>query len=345
VNFGIPATHCNPSNAAAHDPQRLLGVVRHAAQRLVANLEQACRLTGHWSNAAQTAALVDGALANCMQALADTGCVGEANRLPSNELWQIAGHRLEVGWLQHRARFKPRGYAGDYELLERICAQKCCADPLGQAFDAYFQRQAAPHAVRCRTQAVAAAIVAQGLTRVSLPFRVVSVGSGPAQDVYQALAVLPESRRQSMQVVLLDLDPDALDFARRRLAPLLPQAALHCLHENLSRLPVRPKKAQLLAAADVLVCTGLFDYLDDASAVAMLRLFWQQLAPAGLMLVGNFAPHNPTRAYMEWIGNWYLIYRTRQQMIDLALQAGIRTEHFAIAAEPMGVDLFLSARK
>ncbi len=63
------------------------------------------------------------------------------------------------------------------------------------------------------------------------------------------------------------------------------------------------------------------------------------------MLVGNFAPHNPTRAYMEWIGNWYLIYRTAKQVGKLAVAAAIPPDRFTVSSEPLGIDLFLIARK
>jgi len=77
----------------------------------------------------------------------------------------------------------------------------------------------------------------------------------------------------------------------------------------------------------------------------MLRWFWEQLAPGGSLLVGNFAPHNPTRAYMEWIGNWYLIYRTVEEMHELAARAGIPADQVTIGCERLGVDLFLAGRK
>src|SRR5262245_9412003 len=77
---------------------------------------------------------------------------GEENRLPSSEIWKVAGPLLERGWLQNRARTKPRGYAGDHELLARIFSGQLCEDRLGQLFDRYFQDQAAPQAVRNRMQ-------------------------------------------------------------------------------------------------------------------------------------------------------------------------------------------------
>ena len=66
-------------------------VVRTAAATLVERLEEAERLTAHWFDERLADALVDAALSECLVHLAATGCWGEANRLPSSELWRIAG--------------------------------------------------------------------------------------------------------------------------------------------------------------------------------------------------------------------------------------------------------------
>jgi hypothetical protein len=345
LNFGVPASEWTLAVPTVRESGPLLAMVAEAAENLVADLERARALTGQWADRQLTEALVDGALSNCLHALAQTGCWGENNRLPSGELWRIAGALLELGSLQVHARFKPRGYAGDFQLLGRIWADDHCDHPLGAAFDRYFQRQAAPQAVRFRTREIASALVADCLSRDGSSYRVVSIGSGPAIDIQRAVAMLPAARRRMLQVTLMDLDPQALDFARQQLEPLLPAGALLCRRENLARLPARPDAAAALAGADFLVCSGLFDYLEDETAVAMLRLFWRQLAEEGRLLVGNFAPHNPTRAYMEWIGNWYLLYRTAQQLAELARHAEIPADRFRVAAEPLGVDWFLVARQ
>jgi len=61
--------------------------------------------------------------------------------------------------------------------------------------------------------------------------------------------------------------------------------------------------------------------------------------------VGNFAPHNPTRAYMEWIGNWYLVYRTAEHLARLADQAEIAESRVAVGREALRIDLFLIGRR
>jgi hypothetical protein len=367
---------------SAQGDEAVLSAVRAAAGQLLAALEQAEQLTGGWADQPLAAALVDAALSACLSRLAQTGLWGEANRLPSSELWKIAGPLLEVGVLQHAARFKPRGYAGDFQMLARICDGYRCDHPLGRAFDEFFQNQAAPQAVRARTEQTAAAIASDCLSRDRRGYHVVSVGSGPGLDVCRALSMLPQDRRAVIRVTLLDMDPDALHFAQTRLEPLLPEGAtgtlrggqkatwglsrfsrsengtvpfrnreavarprLTCIRTNLFRLPQNADPSVVLEPADFLVCSGLFDYLEDEPAAAMLRWFWEQLAPGGLLLVGNFAPHNPTRAYMEWIGNWYLVYRTADALAELAARAGVPAGQATVGSERLGVDLFLAGRK
>ena len=96
---------------------------------------------------------------------------------------------------------------------------------------------------------------------------------------------------------------------------------------------------------DLILCPGLFDYLEHTAAVGLLRLFWQQLAPGGTLLVGNFAPNHATRAYMEWIGNWYLNYRSYEAMVDLADRAEIPTDCLQIGTEATGSDWFSGCTK
>lgn len=317
---------------------------RDAGSRLVHDLTEAARLSSNWHDEPLGYALLATAMDRCLSRLAATGCWGKANQLASSEFWSIAGPLLDVGWLQPRARHKPRGYAGDYEMFVRFWQHTCDDRPPACLFDRYFQAQAAVEAVRSRTRWLAAAIVAQAISHDDhQPFHVVSVGCGPAIEIELAADCLPAARRNRLQVTLLDFDPDALDHARERLAGVLRDEQLVTLRDNLHRLPERPRAADSLPEADLLYCPGLFDYLPDETAEAMLRFFWRRLGERGRMLVGNFAPHNPTRAYMEWIGNWYLIYRTTGDLAALATAAGLPEGSFAVIAEPLGIDLFLEA--
>jgi SAM-dependent methyltransferase len=267
--------------------------------------------------------------------LATTNLWGPANREPSFGMWQEAGDILQHGWLQLRAREKPRGYAGDHEMLGAIYQNRVTDNPRGISFDRFFLRQAAPQAVRNRMD-----LVRHEIARREREYRkIVVIGSGAGLEVAAALQQSPAGANDEFW--LLDLDPVAVSLAEQNLAPLVPAGNLHCLAENLVRLPNKRRLVEKLQNASLVVCTGFFDYLEEAPAADLLRLFRQLLRPAGQALVFNFAPWNPTRAYMEWIGNWYLIYRTRQDLTQLAAAAGIPADNFAITAEAGGIDLLL----
>ena len=333
------------SNADGLSEDALMLCVGEVAEQLNRDFQQAEELTDGWRDTDLTYRLVQTAMRECLDRLAETGCWGEANRLPSSVLWQTAKHWLEVGSLQLRARTKPRGYAGDFQMLGKICSGYLCDHPLGNAFDRFFQSQIAPQAVRNRTALIAEAIVRFARERRAAPMHVASIGSGPAIDVERALQQLTATERHNVRVTLMDMDPAALDHARGRLEPLLDEGQLRCVRENLFRLTQRNETGGQFQTIDFLVCSGLFDYLDDGAVVAMLSDFWKLLSPSGELMVFNFGPANTSRDYMEWIGNWYLVYRDARTMMDLSRQARLDEDRVSVAAEDTGANLYWKARK
>jgi extracellular factor (EF) 3-hydroxypalmitic acid methyl ester biosynthesis protein len=159
------------------------------------------------------------------------------------------------------------------------------------------------------------------------------------------LLQLTPDERAAVAITLLDLDPAAIDFAQAQLKLLIPSERVTVASGSILKLPVRPRLAEPLQGTDLLLCPGIFDYLDDEEAAAMLRLFYGTLAPGGRMTVFQFAPHNPSRALMEWIANWYLIYRDEAQFRSVVKLADIPSRCASFGAEPLGVDLFVTAIK
>jgi hypothetical protein len=48
---------------------------------------------------------------------------------------------------------------------------------------------------------------------------------------------------------------------------------------------------------------------------------------------------------MEWIGNWYLTYRTQGELAELAQVAGIPAAAVRLGVERAGVNLYLQAER
>jgi SAM-dependent methyltransferase len=321
------------------DISRVLPRVRDIAADLAKNLEAIeHNRAADRSDAEQIYESLSIVLNNCLTDLADLNFWGPDNRLPSSEIWNAAANWLARGWLQNQARTKPRGYAGDHEMLTRIYENWCCDDPLGRLFDRYFQAQSAPQAVRNRmrmmSEWIGDRLSVNRLTKIAV------VGSAFGIEIRDALTSATAEARQSLTAVLLDLDPAALEFARNELQPLLPPEQLILQPTNLFRLSDRASLATKLADSNLILCPGLFDYLDDTAAVELIRCLFRQLAPGGRLIIFQFAPQNPTRAYMEWFANWYLTYRDQDAFQRLVELAGLQNASIEFAAEPLGIDLY-----
>jgi extracellular factor (EF) 3-hydroxypalmitic acid methyl ester biosynthesis protein len=176
------------------------------------------------------------------------------------------------------------------------------------------------------------------------PLRIAVVGSAFGLEIRDALARLEEAARAAISVALLDLDPAAIDFARANLAALLKPEQLAAISTNLFRLPERTAAAEPLRGSQWIFCPGMFDYLDDVAAIAMIQCLYGQLTPGGRLIVFQFAPHNPTRAYMEWLGNWYLTYRDAAALGRLVESANLSGAEVSYGAEALGVDLYAMIR-
>lgn len=287
--------------------------------------------------------------------LAISGLPLPEQRAVSSQLWEQSKNILALGELQAHARHKPRGYAGDFELLSKICNHYRSPDTIGSYFDAYFQAQAAPSAVRGRIELVtrwAISHLSAFADDSSQPKpHLVSIGCGAGEDLLNACKAVSPAVLPQTSLTLLDLDPAAVEFAGQAFNSQFAQqnlpalARFVCQQANLVRLAKRKDLKQLLTSATQIYCTGIFDYLADDVAQDLLACFWEQLAPGGSLYVFNFAPHNPTRAYMEWIGDWYLIYRTESDLQKLALSAGIPESAIFHGSEPQGIDLYIAASK
>src|SRR5262245_11229464 len=108
-----------------------MSIFRTAAETLLADLARAESETDGWRDQAAGQALVNLALDRSLTTLTSTGLWGRDNQLPSSEFWQVAGPILQLGSLHCRARFKPRGYAGDYETFIMFWECFTCDHPLG----------------------------------------------------------------------------------------------------------------------------------------------------------------------------------------------------------------------
>ena len=72
----------------------------------------------------------------------------------------------------------------------------------------------------------------------------------------------------------------------------------------------------------------------------MVELFCTMVKPGGTVIVSNVATRNPRKAWMEYVMEWNLIYRDKNEMMDLVPE-GLKVKDATVGAEATGVNLLL----
>ncbi|MEA2627503.1 MAG: extracellular factor 3-hydroxypalmitic acid methyl ester biosynthesis protein [Candidatus Binatota bacterium] len=243
-----------------------------------------------------------------------------------------------AGWFLRRAFEKPRGYPGDYLLLQRIYEGSVSGDGLGALLDRSFLDSATARAARARPRAIANLLKSQALDR-GATVRVCSLGCGPAQELEDAF----EGRGDGIAAVvatLVDIDPGALRAARRRLRHV-PGIDLTLVRENLHRFVATTDRR-----FDVVLCVGVFDYLSDSRVVDAINGIHALLAPDGIFLFGNCDDRLPPedRFCMEHVVRWHLAYRDRERLHALAAETPFR-DVATTSVDPAGIQLLATLRR
>jgi extracellular factor (EF) 3-hydroxypalmitic acid methyl ester biosynthesis protein len=241
---------------------------------------------------------------------------------------------LEIGLLCHHSRTKPLGYAGDHILIDMIYQQSVADTDTGKLLDDFFHRQKAPTAVRNRKSFFINTFVE--LCKKKQSPSILDIACGPCRDVAEAFEEAGELAG-GVSFHCVDMDPRAIEYAQSvvqtgRATQICWQAT------DVFRLRTRKKH-------DLVWSAGLFDYLNDRLAAALLRKMWDATIEGGEVIVGNFHISNPDRAWMEWCGDWHLIHRNEDDMRYLCHRAGLPTDSIRFHYEPTGINMFLRLAK
>ena len=248
--------------------------------------------------------------------------------------------------LLRRAYEKPLGYAGDYEMMNMLYRDHAEGSSLfAKTLNVYAAGEPAAQANINRIEylgdMIRAALKASNAPRV----RVASVGCGPARELVALLERSPELGCR-LDVALIDQEERVITFCERTLGPLAARTGmrLHLIRESVRRLLTSRQLSATLGQRDIIYSAGLFDYLNTRSFQALLASLYEALAPGGMLAVGNVAAHNPTRWFMEYWLDWFLIHRSAEELLAFAADLHPAPASVEVDAEPLGVNLFLRIR-
>ena len=253
-----------------------------------------------------------------------------------------------------RAYEKPLGYAGDYQLVDMMIRPPYEGNTLfAKIINAWLLKQSPTQGHRNRIKYLTERIELETyrIARAGGTARVFNFACGPAVEVQNFFR---SSFSEKVELTLADFNDETLEHARQTLGKIknLLQLQTPVRFQKKSVVQLIRESHQLAAAGkpqyDFVYCAGLFDYLPDPTCKQLMNIFYAFLAPGGLLVTTNvndaLNASRPFRYSMEYILDWNLIYRSRNQMVELVPDC-VAAEDVIVTTEGTGTNVFLEVRK
>lgn len=252
----------------------------------------------------------------------------------------------------HRTYSKPLGYAGDYEMVNMILREPLEGGSLyAKAVNGWFLRQWPAEAHRNRISYLTERLCEEALrgARRKQPVRILNLGCGPAHEIIQFLT--ESDLCQHAEFFLWDFNDETVERTGRSLEECRKKfnrrTSIHVTKKSVHQVlkdGVRAAPGAKLPQYDYIYCAGLFDYLTDKTCKQIMAIFYEWLAPDGLLAITNVVDCKPFRNMLEFLLDWHLIYRDTAQGRGLIPRAA-NPDYCRILRDSTEVNLMVEVRK
>ncbi|HET7626289.1 MAG TPA: class I SAM-dependent methyltransferase, partial [Verrucomicrobiae bacterium] len=177
--------------------------------------------------------------------------------------------------------------------------------------------------------------------------RIFNMGCGPAKEIQDFLR--HRSTDQRTDFTLVDFNDETLAYTSKTLSDIARKydspTEIRLIKKSVNQLIKEAFKLQSSSEKyDIVYCAGLFDYLSDPICKKLLNVFYDLVAPGGLLIATNVDDSNPSKGWMEFVLDWHLVYRNGSQFAHLRPDAA-SSDDLIVRSVGTGVNIFLEVRK
>jgi len=236
---------------------------------------------------------------------------------------QLIGTWIYKSSIVKRGFEKPRGYPGDYKMLEIVYDNKSISKGIGVYFDNNFLKS--PYAVAVRIRKNRLREMLQGYINKTTLNRVniLNIACGSCREIKELLPAL--KTKSSIVFYCLDWDEEALKFSQDTLLGVAPKnIEFKFIKEDIMNLVKNESSSQTLGKENLIYSIGLIDYLPDMVLKKLIYALYQLLQKDGKLILTHknrdktFPPLPP-----DWFCDWKFVPRNKEEAIHLFYNCGI----------------------
>jgi len=232
---------------------------------------------------------------------------------------EMIGNWVYQSSIMKHALVKPRGYPGDYKIIEIVYNEKLLSDKIGGYFDQYFLDNPYATAVRNRKDLMKDILMSKALSlKDNQEFKILNVACGSAREIKDLFnSSIP--CKGKMKFILIDHDEEALNFSKQTLTPIKPSwADVEFIKDNLFRFRKENKKyLTKYGNQNLIYSIGLADYLPDKILTKFFEFCDVALAPSGKFIIAHKDKDKYVPLPHNWFCDWNFIPRNEPEFIQL----------------------------
>lgn len=245
------------------------------------------------------------------------------------------------GWIINRARTKPRGFPGDYQMLLAIYDGVPLAHGLGGYLDRWCLKMTLGRAVNSRLQR-AKTFLLNEFSHKTGTLNVLDIASGPGREFRSMHGQKFECQ---INMTCLDTDEGALEYVRRHVQNQAPaNFTFQFTNHNAFRMRTPEKIINLFGRQDIIYSVGLADYIPDRLLVPMLASWKDALTDDGCVYVAFKDKRFYEEVEYQWLMDWSFVQRDERDCRNLLEQAGYDMNNVEVERDPTGVIISFLAR-
>lgn len=239
------------------------------------------------------------------------------------------------GWIAGRARSKPSGFPGDFEMLCKLYFDPIQTNGIGAYLDKIMMNLPLARAVRGRLAMTRRFLIqeVESRGRTHEPIRILDIASGPCREYIDWPSGLP-----AIDVLAMDSDPKAIDYVNRTVSLQMPNPArLSSIQYNALRTRSSEGTIQKFGKFDIIYSVGLCDYLTDDVLVKLLSAWQETLSDQGVLFVAFKDTVRYDQTIYQWHMDWFFYQRTVKDVLELYEKAGFDLGNIETRRDETGI--------
>ncbi len=225
---------------------------------------------------------------------------------------------------------KPRGYPGDYMMLEIVYNDDEVSEGIGKYIDRYGLDVPYSIAIRLRKDKMKEILYDFINNSTEDKLNILNLASGACRDIREMFD-RPIKYKGKVNLMCIDQDEVAIEYAHKKISEIdTGNIDINLIQGNILRLESLEIGAD--NSLDMVYSIGIADYLQDRMLDKIFKNCYKKLKPGGKLVIAYKDRERHKPVSLNWYGDWCFVPRNEEEFTGL-INAAMGRENISVSIE------------